>query len=57
MFELVFYGLGGQKLYTRRCDVGDILPTIAALLQDYESEHGKYEYQRNYAIQLRRIRE
>jgi len=57
MFEVIFYGLGGQKLYTRKCDKGDILPTMATLMQLYESEQGKYEYQRNYAIQWRRIRE
>lgn len=57
MFEVIFYGLGGEKLYTRKCDKGDILPTMATLMQLYESEHGKYEYQREYAIQWRRIRE
>jgi len=57
MFELKFYGLGGQCLYTRTCDVGDVLPTIATILQQYEADNGKYEYQRNYAIQLRRVRE
>lgn len=57
MFEVIFYGLGGQKLYVRKCDKGDILPTMATLMQLYESEQGVYEYQRNYAIQWRRIRE
>lgn len=56
MFEIVFYK-GGHKLQTVTCDKGDLLPTMATLMQDFEAEHGKYEHQINYAIQWRRIKE
>jgi hypothetical protein len=56
MFEVVFFYPGGLEK-TRTCDVGDLLPTIATMLQEYERSHGTYEYQRNYAVQWRRVRE
>ncbi len=56
MFEVTFFYVDGMtKIKT--CDVGDLLPTIATMLQEYERSHGKYEYQRNYAVQWRRVRE
>ncbi len=56
MFELKFFQ-GSDTYLTARCDVGDLLPTMATLMQDFEKEIGKYEYQRNYAIQWRRVKE
>ncbi len=47
----------GDTLYVRTCDKGDILPTIAAIMQQFESERGTYKYQTNYAMQWRQVRE
>ena len=57
MFEVTLYGVGGHRLYTRKCKVGDLLPTIATILQQFEVDHGTYQYQRNYAIQWRQVSE
>ncbi len=56
MFEVKLFR-GGDILLCATCDKGDLLPTIATLLQDFEATHGKYEHQRNYAIQWRRVKE
>ena len=56
MFEVKFY-FGSSSPKVRTCDVGDLLPTIATILQEFETVSGKYEYQRNYAIQWRRVKE
>ena len=56
MFEVKLIN-SSNTMYGMECDVGDLLPTIATLLQLYESENGAYEYQRNYAIQWRRVKE
>lgn len=56
MFEVKLIR-GSDTLVVKTCGVGDLLPTIAALLQRYEGNQGQYEYQRSYAIQWRRIKE
>lgn len=56
MFEVIFH-CGDGRPKTRTCDVGNLLPTIATILQDFERDHGKYEHQQNYAIQWRRVKE
>lgn len=56
MFEVIFY-ISGSIEQNITCDKGDLLPTMAMIMQDFESKHGKYEHQRNYAIQWRRIKE
>lgn len=56
MFEVILYK-GSDPIYFEKCDVGDLLPTIATVLQWYEREHGKYEYQRSYAIKFRQVKE
>ena len=56
MFEIMMIK-GGDILNRKTCDVGALLPTIAALMQEFEIEHGAYEHQRNYAVQWRRVRE
>ena len=56
MFEIRMIFRGGS-LYVRRCDKGELLPTMAAMLQDFEAEHGVYRHQENYALQWRRIKE
>lgn len=47
----------GDTLYLLTCEKGDILPTIATLMQKFEAERGSYRYQTNYAIQWRQVRE
>lgn len=56
MFE-VKLKRGSDTMYGMECVVGDLLPTIATLLQLYEAENGAYEYQRNYALTFRRVSE
>jgi len=56
MFEVRLMN-GDRTLYVRHCDAGDILPTIATLLQTFEADHGRYTYQRPYAIQWRQVKE
>jgi hypothetical protein len=56
MFELKLFR-GSDVFATATCDKGDLLPTIATLMQDFEATHGNYEYQRNHAIQWRRVKE
>lgn len=56
MFEVTMYR-GSEVLYRDQCDQGDLLPTMATLMQRFEAEHGKYEHQRNHAIQWRRVKE
>lgn len=56
MFEVRLFQ-GSDPLYTRTCDLGDVLPTAAALMQQFESERGLYEYQRTYAVTWRRVKE
>jgi hypothetical protein len=56
MFE-VKLKKGSDTVSALTCVVGDLLPTIATLLQLYEAENGAYEYQRNYAVTWRRVRE
>ena len=57
MFELRLYAPGGGLKLVRQCDVGDLLPTIATMLQEFEAAEGEYKYQENYAIQWRRVKE
>lgn len=56
MFEVRLLD-GGGTLFVRHCNVGDLLPTIATLLQQFEAEHGKFSYQRPYAMQWRQVKE
>lgn len=56
MFEVKMY-TGDKVLFSELCESGEVLPTIAALMQRHESKYGKYEYQRTYAIEWRQIRE
>ena len=56
MFEVTFYQADGSS-ETRVCNVGDLLPTIATFLQEFERDYGKYEYQCNYAVRWRRVKE
>lgn len=56
MFEVRLYE-GSYQRAMATCDVGDLLPTIATLLQEFEADKGKYEYLRNYAIEWRRVKE
>lgn len=56
MFE-VYMMIGSYKAYTEHCDVGDLLPTIATILQKHEADKGAYIYQQNYAIAWRRVKE
>ena len=56
MFEVRLLD-GSGTLYVEHCDVGDLLPTMATLLQKFEAEHGRYVYQRPYAMQWRQVRE
>jgi hypothetical protein len=56
MFEVKLFQ-GSDVCATATCDKGDLLPTIATLMQDFEATRGAYEYQRNYAIQWRRVKE
>lgn len=56
MFEIKMIHRG-KSLYVRHCDKGELLPTIAAMLQDFEAEHGMYRHQDNYALQWRRVKE
>lgn len=56
MFEVKLFE-GSDVLVRATCDVGDLLPTMATLMQDFEASKGKYQYQRNYAIQWRRVKE
>ncbi len=56
MFEVKLYE-GSYLVDTETCDVGDLLPTIATLLQAFEAEKPKYDYQRPYAIQWKRVKE
>lgn len=56
MFEVKFFE-GSFLWRTTTCDIGDLLPTIATVLQEFEAYKNKYEYQRNYAIQWKRVKE
>ncbi len=56
MFEVRLLD-GGGTLFVRHCNVGDLLPTIAAILQEFEGAHGKFTYQRPYAMQWRQVSE
>lgn len=38
------------------CEKGDLIPTIAALLQKYESEHGDLTGGQKYAIEFWPVR-
>ncbi len=56
MFEVKLIE-GSFTRETLTCDVGDLLPTMATLMQGFEAERGKYAYQRTYAITWRRVKE
>lgn len=56
MFEVRLYE-GSYQRAMATCDVGDLLPTIATLMQEFEADKGKYAYQRTYAITWRRVKE
>ncbi len=47
----------GNVLYQQVCDKGELLPTIATLMQKFEAERGTYEYQTSYAVQWRQVKE
>jgi hypothetical protein len=46
---------GSDKLETRECDKGHLLPTIATLMQNHEN--GAWEHQQEYAISWRVVKE
>lgn len=46
---------GSDKLETRTCNKGELLPTIATLMQKHEG--GAWEHQRGYAVSWRVVKE
>jgi len=56
MFEVRLYE-GSYCVDCQTCDVGNLLPTIATLLQAFEAKKPTYDYQRPYSIQWKRIKE
>jgi hypothetical protein len=56
MFEIRLYK-AGELLFVETAEQGDLLPKIATLLQLFEAKYGKYEHQRPYSLQWRRVRE
>lgn len=56
MFEVYMY-IGSYRKITKTCDVGDLLPTIASIMQECEADEGEYIYQQNYAIAWRKVKE
>ena len=56
MFEVKLFE-GSYIRAGRTCDVGELLPTMATLLQEFESQKGTYDYQRPYSIQWKRVKE
>lgn len=54
MFEVRIYK-EGNLLTVETCDVGDLLPAIASLLQRYEG--GGWQYQTNYTVRWCRVKE
>lgn len=54
MFELKLYK-GSEVIDRKTCDVGDLLPSIATLLQD--NQGAGWEHQQDYAVRWVRVRE
>lgn len=54
MFLVTLYK-GGNVLDRKTCEVGNLLPTIATLMQKHMGDG--WQHQENYAIAWRRIKE
>jgi len=54
MFEVKLIA-GSYTIETTTCGIGQLLPTMAALMQKHEN--GGWKYGANYAIQWKRVKE
>ena len=53
---LVELWMGSQKMDSQPCDKGNLLPTIATLMQKHEAEHG-WKHGQEYAISWKIVKE